>query len=217
MFTRNAGLGARFIRKFLPVVFILLYLSHSSSAGDGLSIDDVSERLYSDYTRKAPAEAIGYDLTIEEALKVQDGFIERLKKSLGPVAGYKAALTSKKAQERFRVDEPVLGVLLKGMFIKNGSIIDADFGARPMVEGDLLARVGDECINDALDSKEALKCIDAVIPFMELPDLLFKKGVKIGVTDIISINAGARLGVMGKVIPIRDGKGWFERLKNFTV
>ena len=83
------------------------------------------------------------------------------------------------------------GTLLEKMLLKNGTVLPADFDARPMCEDDLIVRVGSDSINQAKTVEEALRCIDAVIPFIELPDLVYAEVVKINGSALIAINVGA--------------------------
>lgn len=70
--------------------------------------------------------------------------------------GYKAGLTSLAAQEKFGVDRPLLGVLLQQMLLPNGAVLPANFGARPMTEGDLMVRVGSDKINQAINQAKTI-------------------------------------------------------------
>ncbi|MBI5598864.1 MAG: hydratase [Deltaproteobacteria bacterium] len=156
-------------------------------------------------------------LTMEEARAVQDEFVLELKKILGEEAGYKAALTNPEARKRFGATEPLRGVLLRGMLVKSGAWLPVDFGARPMCEGDLLVRVRDDGINNAKDLKEVLVSLESVIPFIELPDMVYSDDINPTAPMIVAINAGARYGVLGEPIPITPGPGWEERLRDMTV
>jgi 2-keto-4-pentenoate hydratase len=86
-----------------------------------------------------------------------------------------------------------------------------------MHEGDLMVRVGSAAINDATTQEEALAGLDAVIPFIELPDLMFAKGVEMTAPAIAAINVGARLGVMGTAIPLDPAQDWLRRLGEFEL
>ena len=65
------------------------------------------------------------------------------------------------------------------MLFKTGVELEASFGVRPFHEGDLILRVGDESINKAQSIEDIIKFVDAAIPFIELPDIIFSKQVKI--------------------------------------
>lgn len=150
------------------------------------------------------AQAAETILTLPDGACHQDLFIKELGDSLGPVVGYKAAATSAGAQKQLGLDGPVLGVLFRDMLREDGASVRVDEGARLIFELDLLARVGDAALNGATTREEALAGIDAVLPFIELGDLMVPKGATITGPLLQAMNAGARLGVAGAPVPI-DG------------
>lgn len=156
-------------------------------------------------------------LTLEEARAVQQQFVELLQPTLGPVVGYKAGLTNKAVQERLGVDRPLRGTLLAGMLLADGAHLPAAFGAVPMAEGDLVVRVGNAAINNATTPEEALAALDAVIPFLELPDMVYAQGVKLDAAAIAAINVGARYGVLGESVALQATPDWLERLRTFKL
>ncbi|AOX04093.1 hydratase [Moorena producens PAL-8-15-08-1] len=177
----------------------------------------VVEELTTSYLNKTPARAVATQLSVEQAQALQDQFVQQLSSSLGNVVGYKAGLTNPAAQERFKVSEPIRGVLLEKMLLNSGAVVPANFGTRPVYEGDLMVRVGSQEINNATTPKEALAALDAVIPFMELPDLVYDPKVSLDGTALVAINVGARLGVLGTPIPLSATPDWEERLKNIKI
>ena len=129
--------------------------------------------------------------------------------------GYKAGLTSPATQERFGVSSPLHGVLLEGMILQDGASVPAGFGARPIVEADLVVVVGDAAINDATTPEEVLEHLSAVHPFIELADLVVAEGEPLDASVIAAIDVGARLGVLGAAIePTPD---MAETLASMTV
>ena len=175
------------------------------------------DALVTHYINRIPLETAPPDLTVTEAEQIRDRFIERLTPILGQSIGYKAGLTNKTAQERFNVSHPLRGILLEQMLLPSGSIVPANFGARPLFEGDLIVRVASEAINDATTRQEVLAALDAVIPFIELPDLVYDSGVKLDAADLIAINVGARLGIVGEPIPLAATPEWQERLGKIQI
>lgn len=142
--------------------------------------------------------------TLADGACHQDRLLKSLESHLGPVAGYKAAATSAGAQKQLGLDAPVLGVLYADMLRESGATVALTEGARLIFELDLLARVADPALIDATTREEALAGIDAVIPFIELGDLMVPKGAAITGPLLQAMNAGARLGVVGEPIPL-DG------------
>jgi len=166
------------------------------AAGVGAAAD----ALYVAFMAKVPAVAPKV-ATLAEAYRIQDALVHRLTVPLGPVVGYKVGLTSRAVQKRFGIDHPLRGQLLAGMLLKDGARVPARFGARPIAEADLLVRVRDAGINQARTIAEIWEHLDAVIPFVELPDLLVRPGDPLTAPVITAINVGARLGMMGAAIP----------------
>jgi len=182
-----------------------------------VSAADVASMLAEHYLSKTPAKALDPAMTLEQAMKIQEQFVARIGKEYGKAVGYKAGLTNPNVQKSFGVTQPVRGTLLKKMLLKSGSEVPANFGARPLSEGDLILRVSSAKINAAKTPDETLKYIDAAIPFIELPDLVFDKSVKINGIALAAVNVAARYGIVGKPIRIKATQEWNDRLKNFTL
>lgn len=177
---------------------------------------DAGALLAEQFLKKTPVTTIDAMMTRNDALKAQEEFIGIISKEFGEPVGYKAGLTSQNIQKIFGVSQPLRGTMLKKMMLKSGAVVPADFGCIPVSEGDLLVRVGDEAINNAKTAEETLKWLDAVIPFIELPDLVYDKSLKLTAPAIIAINVGARYGIMGEPIALSATQEWQNRLKNFT-
>jgi len=148
-----------------------------------------------------------------------------LLKKHGKAIGYKAGLTNAAVQKRFNAVAPVWGVLYEGMLLpgtaEKGAEVDAAFGARPLFEADMLVRVRSEAINRAKTPDDVLDAIDQVIPFIELPDLVVQAPPKLDGPAIAAINVGARLGVVGRPIPVgptpSERSVMFDALRDMTV
>ena len=198
----------------LALTALLLLICGNAYGGDPSTVARI---LSAGYLERVPQAPEDLRLSSEEAALVQERFVREIAREFGRTVGYKAGLTNPSAQRRFGVDRPVRGVLLEGMLLESGAVLSARFGARPMAEGDLVVRVGCDGINDASTADEALACIDAVIPFIELPDLVFSRGVKLTAPMIVAVNVGARYGVLGEPLPLVQGEDWRRRLREFTV
>ncbi|MEM6453073.1 MAG: hydratase [Cyanobacteria bacterium P01_D01_bin.105] len=163
------------------------------------------------------SEADAVSLSLSEASDLRDQFVYELMPELGPIVGYKAGLTSAAAQARFGVEHPLRGVLLQDMLLESGATVPVSFGARPLFEADLIVRVGNSAINEAETPEEALAALDAVIPFIELPDVMFGPDAMPDAASLIAINVGARMGVVGSAIPIEATEAWMTILGNLQV
>ena len=162
---------------------------------------------------EVPAEL----LDSETAQAIQARFVGLLLPTLGPVVGYKAGLTSRAAQTRIGVSHPIAGRLLRDMLYQSPAQIRADAGAHLAIEGDLLVRVGNESINRAQTDDQLLAGLEAVIPFVEVPDLLFRRGQKPNAAVLVALNVGARFGIMGEAVPLQDILSGWQRLSEFEV
>ncbi|MGO1078202.1 2-keto-4-pentenoate hydratase [Inquilinus sp. CA228] len=165
---------------------------------------------------------------------VQKTLVRDLARDLGQPVGYKVGLTGKAMQEWLGVDHPVSGVLLAGMLRrppggwtiypplspgaakkKDDGPISANYAARPLVEADLIAVIGDAGVNQAKTPGEVLAHLSALYPFIELADLALPPDEKPSAASIAAVNVGARLGVLGEPIPIEPG--FADRLATMTV
>lgn len=180
-------------------------------------LQGLAEKLANNYLNKILTPEINQDLTLKQAQQIQNQFVEILSSKLGKKIGYKAGLTNKIAQEKFGINHPLSGVLLEKMILDNGAIIPDNFGAKTMLEGDLMVRVKSEAINQAKTPEETLKYLDAVIPFVELPDLVYDNQVQLTASKLVAINVGARLGVKGKAITIDSSQEWQDKLANIEI
>jgi 2-keto-4-pentenoate hydratase len=204
--------SARFLGLGL-VVFVLTFflgISVSPAADDGA-------KLAEDFLKKIPLTSYDQTMTLEQAMKIQAQFVKALMPTFGKVVGYKAGLTNVAVQKALGVTHPLRGTLLKKMLLKNGAVIEANYGIGPFAEGDLILRVGSAEINKVKTPQETLKFLDAVIPFIELPDIPYAKGVKLNAPAIAAVNVGARFGVLGAPIPLKASEEWMNRLKNFKL
>jgi 2-keto-4-pentenoate hydratase len=166
---------------------------------------------------KADAAALAQleQILAKKALPTPDGLDDKgaacararlndaLEARYGPPAGYKAGLTNPAVQKRFNATAPVWGALYAPMLLDSGATVDAAFGTRPLFEADLLVRVADVGINQARSAEDVLAHIDAVIPFIELPDLMVDNPAKLNGAVLSAVNVGARLGVMGTPVPVQ--------------
>ncbi len=150
-----------------------------------------------------------------DALCIQRVMVAELDVVVGPHVGWKVGLTSETVQERFGADAPVAGALLAGMIWPSELPVARDFGARPMVEADLVVRVADPAIMQASDHAEVLAAIDWVLPFIELVDLMVADPATLDAWSITAINVGARGGVLGEPVPVTQEMG--ETLAAMTV
>ena len=131
-------------------------------------------------------------------------------------AGYKVGLTDRKAQEMFGISQPLVGVLFKPMLLQDGADIALDSATSLLVELDLLARVSSAGINQAASVEDVARHIDAIVPFIELPDALFRLDGGNAAALLMAGNVGARWGVAGMPATVVAAQDLVERLPSMT-
>jgi 2-keto-4-pentenoate hydratase len=152
---------------------------------------------------KKPAPSFGAVMTIAEAAKIQERYTALIAKDLGRVVGYKAGLTNPAVQKRFNYDKPLRGTLYEKMILQSGARVPAAYGARPVLEADMVAVVGDAAkLMAAKTPLDALTAIKEIRTFIELPDVMFDPQVKLDGSILLAVNVLARLGVLGNTIPL---------------
>lgn len=169
------------------------------------------------YLAKEPVEAFGTGLDAADAACARGKLVADLEKTLGPVVGYKAGLTSKAVQERFGATAPVLGVLLQDMMLAGGAQISPHYGIKPVFEADMVLVVADEGINNAGTPIEAIQHISGMRPFIELADLMLADPKQLSASVLTASNVGARLGVLGELAPLDTSPAGAEALAAMSV
>ena len=165
--------------------------------------DEAVSAFLAEWTAKRPSKAMPVE-TMADAACARDKVVAGLEKAGAKIVGYKAALTAKAVQARFKTDAPLYGVLTDRMIVADGAKVPAGFGAVPVYEADMLLVVKDEGINAARTPEAALASISAMRPFIELPDLVLAPGEKLEGPQLLAINAGARMGVAGAEVPLSN-------------
>ncbi len=200
-----------------PLTLATLFVLAPLAAQAACASDDEIAAFVTSFTDKTPAMALGADGDMQDALCTQAKLATALSDKMGPVIGYKAGLTAKPAMERFGVTEPVMGVLYRDMMLDNGAEVPADFGAIPLFEADLLLEIGKAGVTADMSPQEVMEHVSAVIPFMELPDLMLAKGQPMTGETITAMGVGARMGIMGDRIAVGDAAALTQALENMTV
>lgn len=210
------------MRKLLPAAAAAIAVAALAIPGVArAACPDVAEvaRLAASVLERRPAQSYGPGLSLADGLCARDRLVATLAQPYGDVVGWKVGLTNAAAQQRFGVPHPLAGAIFHGTLrARSGEELPADFGAVPVIESDLLVRVRDEGINTAgADHVEILRRLDQVIPFIELPDLVFAQGQHMDGPNLLAINVGARLGVVGDPIPVEATEEFARRLGTMTV
>jgi 2-keto-4-pentenoate hydratase len=136
------------------------------------------------------------DLTIEDAYAIQSVNIDRRVANGERICGRKIGLTSKPMQDLLGVDEPDYGVLLDGMFVEDGDVIDLPSLVQPRVEAEMAFVMESDLEGPGVNTATALQAIAGVLPAVEIVDSRVADW-KIKLVDTVADNASSGLIVMG--------------------
>ncbi len=146
------------------------------------------------------ASELIFDLDLSQAYAIQRSLVES-KLPGDRICGFKAALTTKPAQERFGLQDAASGVLLDSMRRTGRTDIVLTQFHRPMMELEV-AFVVDKKIVHPLEDIAALKShIRSALPAIEIPDLRFAEMEKVSGVDIIAANTVASAFISGNESP----------------
>lgn len=168
------------------------------------------------YANLQPAPNPPSEMTPADAACGRDKFTTFLIQNYGKPIGYKAALTTPALQKLLNYPNPVRGTLF-GTMLQDGAEVSTKFASQPRFEADMVMEVANGGINQAKTPLEALRHISRIYPFIELPDMIVENPGKITGTTLVYLNAGARLGVLGKPIEVKATPELVEALVNMTV
>lgn len=162
-----------------------------------------------------PVASYGEGLSLADAYCGQDLYVARLEAALGPRIGYKVGFTGKASQQHFGVSEPARGILFAPMILEDGAEVPADFGVRGVFEADLVVTIADAAVMDATTPLEAAAALEAVVPFIELPDVVVPDGQHLDGANIIALNVMPRYGVVGAPIPVEANETFVAAFAEF--
>jgi 2-keto-4-pentenoate hydratase len=182
--------------------YLIGALAVAASTANAACLTDAQAKAFvDDYMSRTPAaDVLGQSET--DAACTRTRIDAMLRERKGEPIGYKVGLTNDAIRRMLKGSNPVWGAFYRGDFVASDSSVSVRFGARPTVEADLLVRVGDATINSASTPEEVLAAIDAVIPFIELPDMMVANPLTLDANGLAAINAAARGGAMGTPIAL---------------
>ncbi len=168
-----------------------------------------------DFKAARPSKGIPIE-TMEDAYCMQAELVKRLPDALGKKVGFKAAFTNPAMYERFKVKGPAYGYMFEKMMLQSGAHVPANFGARPLVEADLLVELRSPGLYLAKTPLDALIHLWDIIPFIELPDLMLENNT-IGGAQLVGHNVAFRGGVMGPRIRCRATNTFLDEIASMEV
>lgn len=207
---------SRLPRRFQHALTLVAALAALAPALSAQPAFNESTRLADDFLARREARPIASPGSLVDAHWFQQSFLRRLEPTLGKPVGYKVGLVSREAQERFKINSPVRGVLLEQMLLPNRAGAPPGFAIRPMFEADLIVVVKDKEINDAESLFDVAEHLREVVAFIELPDNFLPTNRPIDGATLMAGNVGARLGVLGQRLPVEPNQRFIESLASLT-
>ena len=108
----------------------------------------------------------------QDAYAIQDAFVALRAAKLGPLAGYKIALSSPEMQSFVGVDTPQAGVILRSQVGRTPAKVRASDYVRLIVEFEIGVEIGEDLpVADAPFGRErVMQAVGAVMPAIEIAD-----------------------------------------------
>lgn len=187
--------------KRLARLSLAVMLTVALGQGAALAAGPVAMELFKQFKAVAPlplASQTIKDLDEAKAYKIQADLVELYKVHGGQISGYKAGLTSKPAQEKFKASGPVSGVLFKSMLITDG-VAKLKGHAMMMLEVEIAYELKQD-VTQPVDAAAAPGLVAKVMPAVEVPELKFADMKALTVADIVAANVGARTYLLGKPV-----------------
>lgn len=147
--------------------------------------------------------------TAKDAYAIQDALLALRSDKLGPIAGYKIALSSKEMQRFVGVDTPQAGAILRSQVRRSPARVRAADYVRLIVEFEVAVEMGDDLpVADAPFSRERVaRAVGAVMPAIEIADDRGADYAQLSrhPLELIADNCWNEGAVLGE--PMRDWKG----------
>jgi 2-keto-4-pentenoate hydratase len=203
-------------RRFFAALLVGLALAPAAQAA---CPDDAAIARFAGQVLQRQSPAPFAALSPADGRCVQERLVALFAQPLGDVVGYKLGLTNPAIQQRFGIDHPIRGSIFHATLrASSGAEIEARFAAVPVLEADMLVRIGMGGVETALNHHAALiRHIDQVIPFIELPDLVYAPDYRPSLGDLLAVNVGARLGVVGRPIAVTPSAEFASALGRMSI
>lgn len=161
--------------------------------------DALAGQLYEALESNDPIDRLtaNYDLSIEDAYRIQDRFIDRRTDADNVVIGHKIGLTSEGIQEQLNVNEPDFGRLLTDMFVTDHSIPSDDL-INPRIEPEI-GFLLDQALEPPVTYLDVLDATKSIFPVLEIIDSRIADW-DIRIEDTIADNASAGLFATGEAM-----------------
>ncbi len=164
-----------------------------------MKISEMANSLIKAIAEKQPIPVLSEsepDLDPKTAYEVQKIYVHwRLAKDR--VAGYKAALTTKNAQNMSGLDFPLTGILYDSGKLEGSPVVDRDAFRALLIETEIGFAVGQSIHQPPQSLQELQRMVSGVMPVIELPGSGFAEGKVVKGVDLIAANIGSAKFIVG--------------------
>jgi 2-oxopent-4-enoate/cis-2-oxohex-4-enoate hydratase len=168
------------------------------SAGQELFDALVQRRTLEPLTSRYPG------ITMEEAYRVQQQFVELRKARDARVIGKKIGVTSQAVMTMLGVDQPDFGILLDDMVYGRGSVVPSESLIQPKAEAEIAFVLKRALRGPGVTAAEVLAATEGVMSCFEIVDSRIRDW-KIGIQDTVADNASCGVFVLGdRIVPPQD-------------
>jgi 2-keto-4-pentenoate hydratase len=177
------------------------------AAGCATTDHRVDEQIIDAWNQKQSlplAHLVDETLTIDRAYEIQTRVVRKVLRARNP-AGFKAGLTSRTSQERFRAPGPIAGVLIFDSAATPGELKLSELRGLHL-ETEVAMRIGRAIRKRVMNIDELKSHIDGIAPAVELPNLDYEQPQQLNALDIVASNVAAAHYLLGDFVSpsVRD-------------
>lgn len=151
-------------------------------------------------TQAVPQMAAAYNITLEDAYKIQREAIKLREERGEKITGFKLGFTSKAKMEQMGVHDLIWGILTDEMHINPGEIINLNRWIHPRVEPEIAFRVSKD-IDRELTLDELPEYLDGMAAALEIIDSRYEN-FKFSLEDVVADNCSSTGYVIGEWHPL---------------
>lgn len=136
------------------------------------------------------------DLTLQDAYRIQERFIQRRIEAGETIVGKKIGVTSKAVQDFLGVFQPDFGQLTSNMVYANGARIDLSQLIQPKAEAEVAFVLKEDLVGPGITAMDVIRATDYVVPCFEIVDSRIRNW-EIKIQDTVADNASCGVYVLG--------------------
>jgi len=160
---------------------------------------ELGDELYAAWhacTPVAPLSGRPRRLSLADAYRIQQRFVERRLTEGESVVGKKIGVTSQAVQDMLDVRQPDFGILLSGMHYAAGDAIAVDTLIAPRAEGEIAFLLARDLRGPGIGRDDVIDATEAVAPCFEIVDSRIREWA-IRIEDTVADNASCGVYVLG--------------------